>query len=562
MKTFAAAAAAGMFLGFAEHSWPKPAGTEAAGDRQAVAEVNGDPIPLGELKRSLASLHEGAAGGEAKAGIDPSEVLDRLVTARLIVQEAATIGLDDLPEVRKSLEAFRKSTLRKMLLAFEVRNITSADAKEVERRYRDAVKEVKVSSVLVKNGDDAGRFAEEAGKGGDFRELASRIVAEGKAETGDEGVFLKTKELVPAISKALAKMKPGEVSPPVAVEKGFAVVKLEEVRFPDDPEMKERVRLQAVNDRRVAAVKAYSERLKKKTVKVDEALLGKLDFETGENAFDAALRDRRTVARVKGGAPVTVSDLAGALREKFFHGVETAGREKKINRKKAEVLDELVMKTVFDLEARKQRIDRTGTFREMEEENRRSVLFAAFLRNVIEPGVKVEDSEVEAWRDAHPGEYTLPETLKIRALAFRDADRASEAAEKLKKGADFRWMRENAVGQAAGEQGKSLLDFPEDAVSVDTLPEGVKHAVAGAKGGDYRLYADPGGIVYVLFIAESNPPRPLPYESVKDPIRARLQNEKRQKAVEEYAGRLRASSEIRILVPAGRLKALVSGSAD
>src|SRR5512141_2867289 len=74
--------------------------------KEAVATVNGDPITVEELNQALGMRHSEAALGIKVGKVDYSEILNRLINIRLILLEARNIGLDELPEVRESVNSY------------------------------------------------------------------------------------------------------------------------------------------------------------------------------------------------------------------------------------------------------------------------------------------------------------------------------------------------------------------------------------------------------------------------------------------------------------------------
>ncbi len=527
------------------------------GGKEIVATVNGESITREALERQLASMHEGVREKETKIRKDPSELLERMINATLIVQEARRMGLDQAPEIKEAADAFAGTTLRQLLYSYHVRNIKTADEKEVERLYRASIKELTVTSVLLDREEDAGELERRLKDGGDFDALAAALVADGKAAGGKKGVALKERELLPEVAAALSGMKPGSISPVVKVGKGYSLFRLDGVRYPDDPATLEKVREEALKRRKTDALKAYAEALKKKSVTVNAKRLAAVDYDAPEPGFRTLLEDKRVLATVKGAAPVTVSELTDALMKKFFHGAEEASKEKKVDRRKAEVLDELVAKRMFAAEARRLKIDRTALYRSAVEENVRGLLFGAFVARAIDPDVKVEEAEIEAYRKSHLEEFTEPETVSYRSLAFGGREDAVEAMEKLKKGADFEWVRQNAAGQLDPEKARGFLDL-EGTVVMSGEEGGLRKAVAGARPGDARLYAGPDGPVYVLVVKGTTPSRPLPYESVREGIGRKLFDEKRRKSLEAYVASLRAASDVRMYATGKELESLVA----
>ncbi|MGB5195921.1 MAG: peptidyl-prolyl cis-trans isomerase, partial [Candidatus Deferrimicrobium sp.] len=484
---------------------PPRADLPLVGGKPVLARINGEPLTLEEFERALSGLHAGMADNTLRSLPHPSQLLERLINAKLVLQEARNIGLDELPEVRNALKAFEEDTLREMLYGYHVRNILEPDPKEVETRYREAVKEVKVISVLFDKEEDAKRLVADVEAGGKFEELAQKSVSEKVAKGSVEGQYLKFSSLSPEVAKAVPLLKKGEVSPLIPIGKQFSLLKLEDIRYPEDKAAREQAKEEALQIKKATSLRKYTEGLRKKYVRIDQKAVDNLDFESAEPGFEKLRADGRALATVKGEKPVTVGDLTATLEKKFFHGAERAAGEKKINRRKDQVLEEILNKRVTLLEAKKQKLEKTEYFKVKAQENRNGVLFGAFVQKVIVPDVKVGDEELNEYYQAHIGEYTFPEMVRVDGLLFSDRKTAEEAIEKLRKGADFQWLRTNAEGQVDPAKGENLLDFKAQLLDASTLPEGVRKAISGAAPGEYRLYADPGNAYYVLGLLERFP---------------------------------------------------------
>ncbi|HET9300917.1 MAG TPA: hypothetical protein VFO11_13295, partial [Candidatus Polarisedimenticolaceae bacterium] len=109
---------------------------------RAVASVNGEPISFDAYLRSLGELHAGAhEGGPVVARKDPTELLDRLIRLRLILQEAEAMGLREQPEFTGALASWRKDQLREALLRHAVKDVTPPTEAEIARAFGDEVRE-------------------------------------------------------------------------------------------------------------------------------------------------------------------------------------------------------------------------------------------------------------------------------------------------------------------------------------------------------------------------------------------------------------------------------------
>jgi len=502
--------------------------------KKVVATVTGEPITLEELNRDLAFA----------SGASQSEVLGRLINVNLVVQEGKRIGLDELPEIKNMIDAFSKVTLREELMERRVKDI-KADPKEIEKLYREGIKEWKVSSVLLEKEDDAKKMAEEIGTGKNFDELSKQYVAAGKAKEGERGEWLKVKNISPQIVNAISKIKAGSISPIIPIKSGFVILRLEDIRYTEDPEAMKQAREEALKRKKVQVLKDYSNALIKKYATVNQDVLKSIDYESKAPGFEALLKDKRAVAKITGEDPITVAELTRHLKMQFFHGIERAIESKKLNSKKVPALDEMIYKRVFRKEALRLGLDKTEGYENRVKEYENSVLFGAFVNKVIVPDIKMKEEEMKAYYGEHVKEYTMPEMMRINGLVFAKREDEESAIEKLRKGTEFQWLAENAEGQVDKDT-KGLLTFDGKLVATKDLPEGVQKAIHGARAGDFRLYESSNGYFYVLAVQDVIPAKPQPYEEAREAVAKRLFDEKVKKAVEDYADKLRAVSEVRI----------------
>lgn len=512
--------------------------------KKTVAMVNGEPITREEFRQELALIHAGIGEGKKAGKINEAEYLRRLINARLLVQEAKRIGLDELPETKKLVDLFSRATLEEQLMERHVRNI-QVDEKEVERLYRESIKEWKIRSVLFEKEDAAKKMEEETRAGKNFDEVAERFVANGAAKRNERGSYLPGKDLLPEIVEAVSKMEVGSISPVIPVKTGFVIIKLEDLRYPENEEAREQVRRKALNHKRAMALREYEKALIKKYVKVHREVLDRLDYESKEPGFQELLKDKRVIAEVKGEQPVTVGELSEYLKQQFYHGVQKAIERRKLNERKVPALEEMLHKRVFRKEALRLGIDKTEVYQNKVKVYENSVIFEAFIQKAVAPDIKLKEEELKTYYHDHLGEYTSPEMMKINSLVFAQRADAEGAIEKMRKGTDFQWLMANAEGQV-GRPTPGLLIFDGKVLTVKDLPEGVRKATSGAKSGDLRLYASPEGFFFVLFVERVFPAKPQPFGEAREDIAKKVFNDRLKKKVEDWVERLRAVSDIRI----------------
>ena len=512
--------------------------------KRIVATVNDEPITLEEFNQELASLHAGVTEEKKVGKTKESALLRRLINMRLILQEAKRIGLDELPEVKNMVDVYSKATLRELLIERHLKD-AKPDEKDVERLYKELTKEWKIKSVVFEKEDAAKKMEEEIKASRDFDELAKRVVADGTAKGGEEGKYVKGKDLLPQIAQTVSKMEVGSISPIIQVGTGFVILRVEDIRFPEDPEAKKLAVKQALYLQKEKLFEGYNDALMKKYVKVHKEILDGLDYESKEPGFEKLLEDKRVVAEIEGERPITVAELTEALSQQFFHGIERAIESKRLNEKKMLVLDEILYKRILRKEALRLGIDKTDAYKIKVKEYENSVIFGAFVQKAIVPDVKVTEEESKAYYSKHIGEYTSPEMMKIRSLAFVKRNDAERAIEKLRNGTELQWLVENAEGQV-DKNTPDLLTFDGKSLTVRDLPEGVRKVLSGAKPGDFRLYASPEGYFYILSIEDVVPARPQSLEEAKKAVANKVFSETFNKAVEAWADKLRAASNVKV----------------
>jgi len=512
--------------------------------KKVVASINGEPITLDELNQEVASLaRETKPGGkiDKKAELD---VLKRMINTRLIVQEARNIGLDKLPEVTMMVDSFSKETLREEL-AQKLMRAVKAGEKEVERIYKASTQEWRISAVLCEKEEDAKSMEAELRTGKDFGEVTKAFIAERRANKGEEGVYVRVKEVDPQLAKVAANMAVGSTSSIIQTKSGFVILKLEDIRYTENAEEKEKAKQVALTNAKRETVKAFDEALKKKYVKVNRNLLNSIDYGSQTPSFEALLKDTRVVAEIKGDQPVTVGEMTEQLKYQLYHGAQEAADKKKLNSRKDGVLEGMLHRKLFRREALRRGLEKTDSYRGKVREYETGVVFGMFINKVIVPEIKMKEDEVKAFYDEHLKEYAAPEMVKLRSLVFAKRGDAEIATERLRGGAEFQWVAAHAEGQV-DQNAKGVLSFEDRLIMTDEIPEGVRKTIAGAKVGDIRLYASTEGHIYVLVILEVVPSKPQPYDQARSEIAQRLFQEKQKRAVEEYADKLRSLSDVKV----------------
>jgi len=511
-----------------------------------LATVDDEVVTVDDLREVAAATHASRAEGKA-ARMDFAGLLDRLVTVRLLTAEARSMGIDDLEEVKRALDANRQAARTEALRRRAVAGV-KADPAAVERRYREVAVEWKLRSVLFQKQEDATRFGAALAGGADFDALATRAAADkvGRADGGAQ--WLKTTELQPEVVAKLAALKPGEASAPFATGKGFTVVRLDERRQGDDPALRAQVESALKGEAVARALADYYAGLKRKHVTVDQAVLKSVDFDAPRPGFPALQSDARVVARIKGQKPITLGDVATEVIRPLFHGVESAQKEKRLDKDKAEALDSLISRRLVVVEAARLKVDEQPEVKRQLAQFETNLLFSSFIDRVILPELEVPDEALKAAYEARKKEFSFPAFYALEALVFADAGRAQAALKSLQSGTDSKWLKVNADGQVAPAAGAPLLDG--STVSATKMPEELRKALAGAKAGDFRIH-EQGGQHFVISVKAVTPERTRSFEEAVDDVRPQVLNKALQQKIDEWVAKLRPAHGVKVFMLGG-----------
>lgn len=510
--------------------------------RLAVATVNSDAISLDEFVAQMTPPIDRARLKQGRGTAEELDLLERLITIKLLVREATAMGIADLPEIKRQVDVSSREILREVLLQRVVKDVKPDPAK-VERAFKELSKEWKTASLLFRDEPSATRALKDIQGGATFADVAAKAVAAKAAQSESDPNYHVRSEYLPQIVAAIGPLKIGQVTPVLRLQSGFAIVTVLDLRHPENAAARAEARKKVLDEQQLVALKAHGEALKKQYAVVNTTLLKSINYEAAKPGVDALLKDKRVVVQIKGGDPVTIADLTDYLRMQYFHGSDQAKQHREMNLKKDVALEATLSRRLLNLEAARLGIDKTAEYRDRVNGYRESLVFDTFIQKVIAPGNKMHEEEVKKYYDSHAKEYSNPVMIKARSLGFSRRSAAELAIKKLREGTDFKWMAANAEGQI-DSQSPEALRFDGKPVMVDSMPEAVQKALAGCKNGEFRLYEAPDGRAYVVAIDQVIQPGPRPYEDVHEDIARKLYNEKLKKSVVDYAAKVRAQSKV------------------
>jgi peptidyl-prolyl cis-trans isomerase C len=236
------------------------------------------------------------------------------------------------------------------------------------------------------------------------------------------------------------------------------------------------------------------------------------------------------------GWSMTKSDFADKLKALKAAMPEFDITNKQQNR---QILDRLVEQRLFVQEAERRGIDKNKDVRLALDEFRNTLLVQQLAAQVAE-GVEATDQEVQDFYNANSALFVKEGEWKVREIVVADEAAARQISDEIAKGADFaQTAQQKSKGKTAAQGGDlgalKTFAFPQMANAVLALNVGsVSAAVAGPEG------------FYIFKLEEKKGGEPLTLDEIKNDLKAELGYQKKEKAVVDFLGTLRAKDAIQI----------------
>lgn len=201
-----------------------------------VATVNGEEITLGHLIMAGATLPE-------QYQQVPVDVLYNAILDQLIQQTALVQSRDgEVPRVVEiSLENERRSLLAAAAIESTMAGVGSEDEIRAayDARYADGHGETEynASHILVESKEEADAIKSSLDEGADFSETAKEKSTGPSGPNGGALDWFIDGQMVPEFQEAVNSLAPGQVSEPVQTQFGWHVIKLNDKRSKEAPEL-------------------------------------------------------------------------------------------------------------------------------------------------------------------------------------------------------------------------------------------------------------------------------------------------------------------------------------
>jgi peptidyl-prolyl cis-trans isomerase C len=205
---------------------PAPVASAPQGDSKAVNPVVATINGLAITRVQILAVNPAAAGNPAQF----QQTLQQFINTVLLYQAALRDKLDENPSVKNAIEAQRQQVLVSAAESawFEKHPITEA---EIKARYDQLVKTLpkeqwRLREIIVTDRAQADAVLRALKSGQRFSDLAASHPDSPNSALGGEIGWVNPKQLPASIEDAVQGLQDGQVSGPIAIPQGLAIVQM------------------------------------------------------------------------------------------------------------------------------------------------------------------------------------------------------------------------------------------------------------------------------------------------------------------------------------------------
>jgi parvulin-like peptidyl-prolyl isomerase len=495
---------------------------------RVLAVVDGDPITEGDIEYSLTVSHRRedlSSAGDLKL----SDYVEKLVDDRLIVDEARRSGLDQLPEIKKAIDAFilRESVVR--LHDEEIVGKVSFTDDEIKDFYRENYEQVTLGLIEVTSEEIAEEIIDQLHQGGDFEEIARTYSMHISRENG--GTVVYRKGMIPTyFMEAITLLQPGEFSDTINAMNKYYIVKFfgkEEAPWGEEfDKLKGRIENAIRQQKEKERSDEYLEYLRQKAnIKINKDLLAEIQLDGGTGEREKWAEDTRPLVEID-----TTTRTAGD----FVRIARPSTR-----RTKEDILKIWIDRTLVDLEALSRHYEREPQFKRMVYRYENQLLKNIFIKRVIVPQIDISEEMVKEYYENNQESFTKPDLYNIQQITLKDSDEAQVILENLQNGADFSWWAKTKSIDSSASKGGNAGWLQKSA-----LPAPVKEIIDTLQPGDLTPILEVNSNYMIVRLKDKTVGKVKQYDEVRNNAYKARFSKQVQEIYNDYVNTLKSDSEI------------------
>lgn len=193
---------------------------------------------------------------------------------------------------------------------------------------------------------------------------------------------------------------------------------------------------------------------------------------------------------------------------------------------------------------------------EFRDQVRRSLVVTRFVEQKVVGDVRVEEAELRRYYEQNPGEMVRPERVRVRQILIQAAPDSAPARAAARQKIEA-ILKELKAGGSFADLARKHSDGPEAGRGGDagwltrrSAPPPIERAVFQLQAGETSDVVETRAGFHLLRVEERQREGPIPFEEVKEAIRAKMLARERDAKLRDYVTGLREKARIeRLLAP-------------
>lgn len=494
-----------------------------------LALVDGDPITEGDLKYSLTVAHRKEDLSSA-GRLDIAHYVNKMIDDKLLLHEARTDGMDQLPEIKQAIEAYllRESVVR--LHKEEIVDKVSVTEDEMMDYYRKNYEQFKLGIIEVKSEGEAGEILSRLKNGADFAELVQKFSTHNSKEKQGE-IALKRMGMSSEVFNAVSALNIGEYSDVVKPGNAYYILKLLGKSMPPENEfdnvkggIKNELRKRKENERSDEYLKTLRAGAK---ITIRHGLLAELKEDRAGKEPEKGI-DKQPLVEVNGEV-LTAGE--------FLSMTNHTGK-----RSEQDVINSWIERKLIDEEALGRHYEKQPDLGSALNRYENELLKITFIRRIIQPQVKVTDEVLREYYSTHQKDYMKPARYRIQLITAKTEEDAKEIMDNLQNGADFSWVaKRKSIDASAPDSGEREWKTKAE------LPKQAGEIIETMNAGDISPIINTGENTYLIFKLHDKHKEELKdFDKVREPVFQAFFNEQMNVLLEKYLTQLKTGAVIKV----------------
>lgn len=505
-----------------------------------LAVVNGEDISEDDLAYTLNIAHRREDLSSTKA-LNIREYVQKLISDRLVIQEARRMALDQQPDIRQAVQAFivRESVTK--LHEEEIKKKVLVSDSDVMSHYKENFEQFTLGAIETNTEEAAKEAQKQLKEGTEFKEVSEKLSEHATKKEGGE-FTVPRQSLNPDLYEIVSKLKPGELSDVVKLKEKFYVIKfIARKDAPADEFEKQEAGIRKAITKRKEKERGdeYLKQLREKAVPViNKDLLAAVKLDGTEEEIGKWSKDKTPLVTVNASVLTTADLVAAGLKQKR---PAAHGQAPDYEKLKKDIVDTWIDFQVVDQEALSRRYEQRPDVKEALDNYRDQLLRNSFVSRVIGPKINISDNSLKEYYQGHKKDFLKPVKYKVQAIGVKTKEEAEELHKSLRNGADFSWLAKRKSVDASAETGGDI-----GWLTKGQLPEAARAEIDNLKPGDFTPVFENNKQFVIIRLVEKTGEEPEEFEKVREAVYKAASTLQFRELMDKYVDQLKADAEIKV----------------